>query len=387
MLRRRLEAVLIGSAVLLSACGTEPSSFDVTEVPGTLLDAGADGSASGVLDGGSMSDGGSAGSQDGGSSSTPDGSPSLDVSLPPDSGVVSPDTGGGADPEDPEPDATGGGTDSDPGPELVCEPGTTECAEGDILVTCSDDGTEVGRIRCAARGAVCGEDGAGNAACLEAEPVCEPGAERCSPDGEGIEECNEAGTAFVLVATCGIRCNPLGGAECIGGEEDVEDPGDPVDPVDPPVCDLEDFPLLTAGVQTFDLCDGDDNYSNLEAEGCGFEYEGNDRAFALVLTAATEVTLDVRDDDDSVAVDTVLYLRETCNDQESQIACDDDVPCDQSTVDTGGCVNGTQPRQSRVTRLLEAGTYYVIVDQYSYTSRRTGTRFQCGEVRLEVTFE
>ncbi len=364
--------------LLLSGCGTEPASFGdefaPESIPGTVSDGSADpGTDAGVNTGADA--GADASVVDGGSADT--GTVTLDASIEP-----LDDVSGGDDVDelvDAVADAVAPGEDTVTAPDLVdgqvCVPGSVTCDEtGLVLLTCSDDGQDVGRIRCVARDAYCGEDRAGNAACIER--ACEPGALSCSPDGSSVVACNEIGSGFSdVVEECDNGCAD-DGVSCAGGT---------VDPPDPTTCDLADFTLLTPGDVEFSLCDESNSASNAQSDACRFNYEGNDRTFALVLTEPTDVVLDLRDNDGGAAIDTVLYIRGNCDDAASQIACDDDVSCDSSDIDTGGCVDGSQPRQSRLELSLDAGTYYVVADQYSYTSRRTGTRFGCGDVLLRYS--
>lgn len=355
--------------LILSGCGTEPASFgdefSPEAIPGTAADGSADPGSDAGVNSGADAGGVDAVSQD-------SGSVSLDASIEPSS-----DAAPGAD-VGVMPDGMTPGEDVVSVPDLeegqVCVPGSVTCDDsGLVLLSCSDDGLDIGRIRCASRDAYCGTDRAGNASCIERD--CDPGERTCSADGSSVVACNEIGSGFTdVVEECEEGCAD-DGESCAGGT------------VDPPpsTCDLADFTLLTPGELEFSLCDESDSASNEESDACRYNYDGNDRTFALVLTERTDVVLDLRDNDGEAAIDTVLYVRRDCDDASSQIACDDDVSCDSSDVDTGGCVGGSQPRQSRVELTLDAGTYFVVADQYSYTSRRTGTRFGCGDVLLRYS--
>jgi hypothetical protein len=370
----RSGASLVSIALfMLAGCGTEPASFDDQFAPENLPGTAADGSADPGSDAGvnSGSDSG-VGTQDAGGVDA--GPPSLDVSIGPTTdAVIGEDTNIediGVPPEDTvsTPDLLEG---------QVCEPGSVSCDDsGLVLLTCSDDGFDVGRIRCASRDAFCGEDRAGNASCIEAR--CEPGERICSSDRSAVVACDDRGAGYSeVVEECAEGCAD-DGVSCAAGT---------VDPTDPPACDLAAFTLLTPGEQEFSLCDESNDTNNAESDQCQYSYDGNDRTFALVLTERTDVLLDLRDEDGEAAIDTVLYIRTDCNAAGSQVACDDDVPCDESDITTGGCVSGSQPRQSRIQTTLDAGTYYVVADQYSYTSRRTGTRFGCGNVLLRYELD
>jgi len=354
---RSAVCVVALSILTLTACGTEPVSIEGIDGPGVII--GED--ASGSTDGSSI--------VDPDASSTPDGNTSLDVSI---SDTSNPDP-------DPDPDPTDAGPAPDLGPDQVCVPDSTEC-DGDILLTCAADGSAVGRTRCTSRGLVCGEDADGRAACIEDDPVvdpaiCDPGAEVCDPDASAILRCNDDGTAFEVARRCEENCDPDTN-ECNGGI------------VGPPFgCSDLDAETLTEGTLNFDLCDEGDDYSyTADGDECRFEIEGEDRLFVLTLEEETNVFIDVKDNDESTAVDTILYVQTTCGDNSTQILCTDDVPCDESDVTTGGCSNGFQPRQSRIEETLEPGTYYIVVEQLSYRSSRSGTQFECGNVELIVEF-
>ena len=84
--------------------------------------------------------------------------------------------------------------------------------------------------------------------------------------------------------------------------------------------------------------------------------------------------MDLRDEDDSAAIDTILYLRTNCEDAGSQFECSDDVPCDESDVEFGDCSGELQVRQSRIDVTLEAGSYTVVADHLRYRD------FGCGRV-------
>lgn len=361
---RSVACVIALSTLSLTACGTEPVSFDNLDGSGVII--GAD--ASGTTDGSSI--------VDPDATSGPDGNTALDVSVS-DTSTVEPDSG--TDPDTaPEPDPTDAGPAPDLEPGQVCVPDSTEC-DGDILLTCAPDGTAVGRTRCSSRGFVCGEDADGRSACVEDGPtvdpaICVPGALTCSPDAAAVLRCNADGTAFEVATRCESGCNPDTN-ECNGGT------------VDPPVgCSDLDAEPLEQGTLNFSLCDTGDDYSySPDGDACQFEIAGEDRIFVLTLDEPTDVFIDLKDNDSSAAIDTVLYVQTTCGDNSSQVLCTDDVPCDESDVETG-CTDGFQPRQSRIEETFEPGTYYIIAEQLSYQSRRTGTRFSCGNVELIVEF-
>ncbi|NIS32433.1 MAG: hypothetical protein GWN73_19340 [Actinobacteria bacterium] len=107
---------------------------------------------------------------------------------------------------------------------------------------------------------------------------------------------------------------------------------------------------------------------------------GGDLMYAITLTTRQTITLDLRDDDGSAAIDTILYLRTNCEERLSQLACSDDLPCGETVF---GCRAGSpfEVRQSRITVTLDPGTYYVAIDTFNYRTGG-GLTFTCGDVVL-----
>ncbi len=79
---------------------------------------------------------------------------------------------------------------------------------------------------------------------------------------------------------------------------------------------------------------------------CGGGNTGGEVVFAVRLGAATRVVAETT----QASYDTVLSLRESCSDEASETACNDDI--------------ATGNRLSRLERVLPAGTHYVILDGY-----------------------
>lgn len=73
---------------------------------------------------------------------------------------------------------------------------------------------------------------------------------------------------------------------------------------------------------------------------------GHEAAFALELTERTRIAAQL----DTTDHDGVLYLRRSCTDHGTTLACNDDAP---------------NTRRSRIEATLDAGRYYLIVDGYS----------------------
>ncbi len=234
---------------------------------------------------------------------------------------------------------------------MACVEGPPRC-EGTVRVVCT--GGVESREDCNARSLVC-EAGS-------CEPrTCMPGAVSCSRDMSGVVTCNDSGTSLGYMP-CERGCDPAT-RMCRGS-----------------TTTCSGLPAVRVGEsRRLDLCDSEDTTTPSSAEGCGASSraDSGDATFALTIASRTRVTLDVRDVDSGVGVDTVISLRRTCDDPASQLACSDDVPCTGSDIPMG-CSGGVQVRQSRVTVDLEPGTYYVVVDAYVYDA------FECGQVELRV---
>jgi hypothetical protein len=265
-------------------------------------------------------------------------------------------------------DSAGDAVASDTEPQL-CVPGAQLC-DGDVLVTCSADGTAVGRVRCAEGGGRCLETGPGLAECDYDDAICEPGSSVCTDDLTGSRACTPDGDGYTEPVACPTRCNPRTG---------LCNPA-PVACPDTSVVDL------TPGNYTFDLCEGSRDYEASEGDGdCrALDVDGPERVFRLAITRPTDVLIDLRDDDDSLAIDTQLYLRAQCDDPTSQLACSDDIDCAASDVVIGDCNGGVQRRQSRIAARLEPGEYFLVADSLVYDD---GTSFECGSVLLRYAAE
>lgn len=356
MLRLSSSLLILAPCALLTACGTTDASGS-NEGPPVLI--GQDTGDTGAADGEDTDPDSTSPPQDGGL-------PSLDVSTSPD---ASGNDGSSIDIGLPPADTNGGS----------CVPGTTRC-EDDVLRQCSADGQEESRIRCASRGQICGVSADGRAACVDGDgpidpvdPICIAGSRSCSSDGSSVQLCLDDGAGFSTVEVCTDGCDDGRCLEVIG-----------------PIasCDTRDVIELDGDSLTVDLCDEDNDdvitAQRSSAGECGtIRSPGRDAMVRLVVDEATTMTINLVDDDPNVAIDTVLSLRTTCDDVESQVACSDDVACASSSIQQG-CSNGVQPRQSRLANLsLEAGEYYLVLD--SIDRRAGATQFRCGTVRLTIT--
>jgi hypothetical protein len=245
----------------------------------------------------------------------------------------------------------------------VCEPSSTSCS-GNVLLTCAADGSALGRTRCSSLGQNCGTDPEGRAACVD--PVCLPSAAYCvDAVTRGVCDASGAGpaTTEVCAAGCNARtgaCNALPGAGCT-----VE----------------ASNPIVVGDVLEFDLCGaGDDVASVGGTNDCtgGYTTDDEDAIFELTLDAPATLLFDLQDADSSRAIDTLLYLRSSCDVADSELVCADDILCADSDI-TNGCTGEVQPRQSQFEATLVAGTYFIIAEQFTRGS------FTCGTVQLSVT--
>jgi len=245
----------------------------------------------------------------------------------------------------------------------VCEPSSTSCS-GNVLLTCAADGSALGRTRCSSTAQICATDADGRAACID--PVCSPAAAYCvDAVTRGVCDANGAGpaTTEVCPAGCNARtgaCNALPGAGCT------------VEPSNP---------IAVGDVLQFDLCGaGNDVESVGGTNDCLTIYntDDEDAIFELTLDAPATLLFDLQDADSSAAIDTLLYLRSSCDAADSELVCADDILCANSDITTG-CTGELQPRQSQFEATLDAGTYFIIAEQFTRGS------FTCGLVQLSVT--
>ena len=280
-----------------------------------------------------------------------DAGPRPDTGTPPvDAGPGPADTG--------TPPADTGTPPVDSGPPPACRPDERGC-EGETFFFC-DEGERV-EIDCFDEGAYCTAEGCAPWRCEPGERFCMEGA---------VAQCDVRGSGFTLTACPeGSFCDP-DSASCV---DDVLNPD----------CEA---PEALGGffAERIDLCDEDDDWTYVPMGDCGAGSvaDGGDAVFTFDVMTRQRVVLDLRDDDGSAAVDTVMYLLDECGDPMSQLACDDDVPCSESDVRCSDSDRGVQVRQSIIDVVLDPGTYYVVVDSFLYT--RSDGSFTCGQVRLDI---
>ncbi len=183
---------------------------------------------------------------------------------------------------------------------------------------------------------------------------------------EGGEQCDDGN------ARPGDGCSATCNIEYADDPDDL--PGTCSDPIELPL----------NSVSVWDLCDRGDDEDNVAGPNDCIDASsrGEDLVFAITLTDRRAITVDVLDADGSAAIDVVAYLRSSCATAASQIICDDAVPCGESDIRIG-CSGAIQERQARFSALLDPGTYYLVVDQYTRSS--SGTDWECGDVRLSVS--
>ncbi len=273
---------------------------------------------------------------------------------------IAPDAGGGpleagpidggamdAGPTDAGP-ADGGAGDAGP-----CSPGVASCT-GDVLTRCTT-GARV-RTDCTSMNAYCGVTGAGPG-CVPW--VCTPGTARCAASATTSYLCDARGSSEMPTA-CPYGCNPVTGV---------------CSPMT--ACPLSFIDVDLGSTEMFSACMDTNDFTEVHTTDCSADGNGPDRLFRLTLTRTTDVDLDVQDNDMLAQIDTLLYVRTTCDDQSSQVACDDNVAC-ASSYDRTNCVAGIQPREARIQTTLGPGTYYIVVDLVEHGP------WTCGMVLLTV---
>jgi len=209
----------------------------------------------------------------------------------------------------------------------ACGDGTCDAEGGETTATCPlDCGTECGD------GACNGDESPNN--CTE----------DCGTCGNGV--CDGSDTQDSCCSDCGCADE---GEVCLANEC-VADPG----PGDSCSAALE---IAAEGTQsvTGDNLLAQDDFSG----SCIFGAGGLDRVYTFTLTGTTEV------DAISSGFDTGLYLRSTCDDAESELACDDDIDFPENPG-------------SQVTQTLAAGTYFLIIDGFNDEA--------VGSYTIDVTF-
>ena len=135
---------------------------------------------------------------------------------------------------------------------------------------------------------------------------------------------------------------------------------------------------------TVDLCPRPDEMANRASSGeCSEQqFHGPEAVYRVSVSERTTARFALWDDDENRAIDTLLYIRQRCQDGSTQIACADDEPCDAENSNLGYCVGARQPRMSVIDTVLEPGEYFIVVDSYRY--QQNGINYSCGTVHLET---
>ena len=225
----------------------------------------------------------------------------------------------------------------------------------------------------------------GCSATTEATPGgvrCTPGANvfcRCADRGEGTKQCKENGASFEA-------CTTGNAGECVGGE-DLTDPqtGTPVDPpTDPPVdpppavaaCPGKPTSLGVAEV----VIEGDTTGAKDKAKGkagaCAAGGGGPDHVYHLQPTGTGSLAIKVQG---LGALNPTVYLRSTCDDEASQLAC----------AETTGAGGAETLRYEVVT----GRDYYLYVDgasgsagKYSVSLKLTHGKYQSWKSFLDNAY-
>ena len=96
--------------------------------------------------------------------------------------------------------------------------------------------------------------------------------------------------------------------------------------------------------------------------GCSFGTGGKDIVYYFVLTSTTDITFSTCND--QVSWDTVLYIREICNDVTTEVECNDDA-------------GGECELKSTLNVTLDRGLYFLWLDGYNDQN--------CGGYRIDIT--
>jgi hypothetical protein len=209
----------------------------------------------------------------------------------------------------------------------------------------------------------------------------------CGPlDGSPGDACTCEGEGWGDDEDGFLECDGTNSLECEC--EDVIDPVEPDGTCDAPFTflpSLDDDDVGEATVE-HDLCDADDNLDIGDTDDCGdIGLPGNDLVYQFTLSEERDIYIELIDDDSGSAIDTVVSIRTECEDEDSQLICADDMLCTDENEDLGTCVGDYQPRQSIIDTVLEAGTYYLVIDSYEYDSEDfglDGPTWVCGDISM-----
>ena len=208
----------------------------------------------------------------------------------------------------------------------------------------------------------------GELICADSESVCACFPAEC---GNGVldvgEECDDGGLlpADGCDASCELEHVVATNSHCPGGSDDGP------------------FELAPNSTVLLDACDAHSHHRNIAGDDCVvFAGDGREVVTQLTLESDANVTFEAYDEDAARAIDARIYVRTTCDDETSQVGCNDDIHCADSFL-TYPCHGDEQVSHSLLNLTLAAGTYFVIIDTYEY--EYGDEEFRCGQVRLNVT--
>lgn len=215
--------------------------------------------------------------------------------------------------------------------------------------------------------------------------LCTPGAYvfcRCADTSPGTKLCKDDGRAFEV-------CTSGGSAECKGGEIDDPDTGKDVDEngnvipppgeEKPPVTnDLETCPGKPTAVGGADVViTGDTTGARDDQKGkagaCIAGSGGGDHVYRIQATGTGQLSVKVQGEG---ALNPTVYLRSTCGDENSQIACAE--------------TTGAAGLEQLTTNVVTGREYFLVVDsasgsagKYTVTMKLSSSSF-CGDGKVDA---
>lgn len=203
---------------------------------------------------------------------------------------------------------------------------------------------------------------------------------RCADRAEGTKLCKEDGASFEA-------CTTSAAGECVGGEDltdpntgnDVDPPKDPPKEAGPPGSAVDACPgqptAVTPGAPI--VVDGDTTGAASDLKGragaCAAGDGGPDHVYRLQPTGSGELAITVKGEG---TLNPLIYLRTTCDDEESQAAC-------APPLGAGGQVQVK-------TNVVTGRDYYLVVDgasasagKYKLTMQLTTKPF-CGDGKIDT---
>jgi hypothetical protein len=179
--------------------------------------------------------------------------------------------------------------------------------------------------------------------------ICTPGTTACNASGN-LETCNALGTA-VVETVCPIGCGDIGGGVlgCLT----------------PDTCETAQVLDLSSGSASTPVNNTSATNTYADYAGCNSTRTGFDVWHTFTLTDEADVV--IATSGPGTVTDTIMALLDGCGG--TQLACNDDAV----------------GLYSRITGRLPAGTYYVVSEPYTTTSRGTWTLTVTATYRAPVT--